>query len=213
MDIKKEDIRVIVINMHKDTHKFDRMQDMLRGQGFTHIEFIDAVDAEFIGDTQFNAISMSHEMAIKIATWYDFPFLILEDDCLINLEIPDVITVPDDAHAVYLGHSVAGVSSVPIIVDDPTFASITTNASIEQYSEDMYKINSMVGAHAILYLSEDFKKAAHAIAHAAYNKSINHDIMFAFLQLVYNVYGFSIPYFIQTSQYQLTKDVLRGTKD
>jgi hypothetical protein len=196
--------------MHKDVLKKERMLLMLDQIGINNITIIDAVDAEFISDTQFNAISMSHEMAIDVAIDYRGPVLILEDDCLLNNGLPGTLVIPDDADAVYLGHSAAGVSSIPVVIKDTTFADITGSASYSRHNDLMYRISSMVGAHAILYISDRFKVLANELTRYAYNKSINHDILFVMLQQMYNVYGYYNPYFVQTSQYQLSREFLNG---
>ena len=75
------------------------------------------------------------------------PVLILEDDVLLTEHFTDIIDVPDDADAIYLGTSAWGVKNNE---------SMFKNLNIKKYNDQFYKIEYMTTTHAILFLSEKF---------------------------------------------------------
>lgn len=125
----------------------------------------------------------------------DEPLLILEDDARLQKIIYQLENIPSDADAVYLGISAVGNGHFPF-----------NSASVEPY-ENVYKINSMRSAHAILYLTRRYKLA---IANAIQGKIC--DIEMANVQHKFNVYGFDNPIFIQNGtdiNAMLTKTTMR----
>ena len=57
----------------------------------------------------------------------------------------------------------------------------------------------MLGAHAILYINEDFVDLYKRVAYNGYLIEDYHDIGFAEVQKYYDVYAFDNPMFYQTS--------------
>jgi hypothetical protein len=68
----------------------------------------------------------------------------------------------------------------------------------EQYP-GLLQVYNMLGAHAILYLSEDYKNLCARISRHFYCISDHQDIGFAEVQKYFNVYAFDDPLFYQTS--------------
>ena len=116
----------------------------------------------------------------------DVPLLILEDDAKYIPEWynPILDNLPENADAVYLGISHG---------DGKYFA--------QDVGNNIAKIKGVYATHAILYLSEKYKKAVVDIAKEfVYNKHIPFDLGCATIQGYYNVYTPHLPYFYQADE-------------
>ena len=180
LDLRK--IPAIYINLDRDTEKNERMVKMLEECGF---ETIIRVEAYAFPDRHLAGCSLSHHVALNEL---DVPFIVFEDDCVIKNFTPE-IEVPDDADALYLGISSWGrmnSHSGPFV-------------QYEKIDNDILRVYNMLGAHAILYLNEDFVDLYKRIAYHGYCISDHMDIGFAEVQKYYDVYAFNKPMFCQTS--------------
>ena len=118
------------------------------------------------------------------------PFIVFEDDCRVKYFYP-ILEVPEYADAIYLGISSWGrmnSHSGPCVQYD-----------IEEQYPGLLRVYNMLGAHAILYLSEEYVNICSRVSHYFYLTSDHQDIGFAEVQKYYNVYAFDNPLFYQTS--------------
>lgn len=144
MKIDVRDIPAYFINIDEDIDKRKSAESVLGTLGFKNVTRIPGVTGfgQNIGNTmaQINAISTALDST-------DGPFIIFEDD--ISIKNPKtVIDVPDTADALYLGISKWGLYN--------GFGHI--HISIEEHSEDLYRIYNMLTTHGILYFNRDYAK-------------------------------------------------------
>jgi hypothetical protein len=84
-------------------------------------------------------------------------FIVFEDDAYPTEKFKNEIKVPDDADAIYLGVSPWGFRSNEDPKDPPLLGS-----SFEKVNgfPEIFKVNSTLSCHAILYINENYAKAA-----------------------------------------------------
>lgn len=180
MKIDIRNIPVFYINMEKDVEKRIAMETMLEKHGFNNVIRIPGVsDPEKyyrgLAETECNIFSQVDS----------YPFLVLEDDCLIN-SLNFVFDLPDDADGAYLG-----VDKHPSIVykDFPRYYHV---------KDDLYKVTNMVSSHAILYISKSMKEMFERICrYCAFTNPYHIDQYFASVQRFFNIYAFNDPQFYQ----------------
>lgn len=142
------------------------------------------------------ACAMGHGLAIEQAlSARPFkPFLILEDDALIEAGRPLSIEVPDDADACYLGISSFGSASN---------ASLYTHApSGILYSETraprLARVYNMLSTHAIFVLREEFARNwLRCAVEATIRRNCPVDVLLARTHPYYNTYALRSPMFYQ----------------
>ena len=188
IDLKKITTSYINLNRHED--KNEKMKQLGKDFGFvsyTRSEGIDKPNDPLSGcaSSHYNILSKSKGNTI-----------ILEDDCVIKNN-KSVIEVPDDADAVYLGLSEWGFRR-----DN----SKRENYIFTQHEEmnHIYRIDSMLATHAILYLNDDFMKVCTQVAKYSMDNSVHIDQGFARIQRYYNVYALANPIFYQSSNKEAT---------
>ena len=81
------------------------------------------------------------------------PSLVVEDDVKRTESYTNIIEVPDETDAVYLGISHWGMS----VGGEFSTLNGTTR---KPYNEDFLRISDMCSLHAVLYISEEYTKAA-----------------------------------------------------
>ena len=182
LDLRK--IPTIYINLDQDVEKNESMKTMLTECGF---ENIIRISASKFPDRHLAGCSFSHFNALRKI---EPPFIVFEDDCKVK-NFRSIIEIPEDSDAIYLGISSWGrmnSHSGPCVQYD-----------VEDQYEGLLHVYNMLGAHAILYLSEDYTNLCARISHHFYGISDHQDIGFAEVQKYYNVYAFDDPLFYQTS--------------
>lgn len=126
---------------------------------------------------------LSHIECIKKSLDYG-PTLVLEDDATITPAYKNTFEVPDDCDAVYLGVSTGS----------PGYVSC-------RYNDDFLRIGRMLAAHAILYVSERYKKAALEQAEKfVYGLKYPWDISPSTIQEHFLVLTPNLPYYIQSDE-------------
>lgn len=154
------------------------MQALL--SNFKHVKRINAVETGQF--TRSRAIAKSHEKALKSSE--EGPFIVLEDDC-IAYEYRSKIFVPQDADLVFLG--------------------LWENCQKDaQLSNGIFKVTAMVGAHAILYLSERSKEFMYEAFNTCYETGHWHDFHMMQKLNTINAYALNTPIFAQSSQRKST---------
>lgn len=182
MEIEFTKIPVYYINLDREEGKRKQTETMLKASGFINVQRISAIEhpqGRIVG------CARSHFEILKTAKP---PFIILEDDCALNKEIPVSLEIPDGADALYLGISHWGRylnHSGPYV-------------HIDKINSDIVRVYNMLAAHAILYISDHYVDICKRIAHHhGYAIHDHQDIGFAEIQKYYNVYCFDEPLFRQ----------------
>lgn len=182
MKLKLTDIPVYYINLDDQEEKRKRTETLLKQIGFKYVERFSAIRHErgrIIG------CARSHYEILNKATP---PFIILEDDCSLNKEVPEVIDVPDNADSLYLGISHWG----RYLNHSGPYVHTT------KVDDEVVRVHNMLATHAILYLSEQYVDICKRISHHYGYEVENHlDIGFAEVQRFYNVYCLDEPLFRQ----------------
>ena len=181
MNLDLRTVSAVYINLKKDVKKDFAMKALILDCGFKNTI---RVEAEYTPNS-LAGCSLSHYNALNEI---DPPFIVFEDDCVIKNFQPK-IEIPDDADAVYLGISSWGrmnAHSGPFVQHTPV-------------ADNLVRVHNMLGAHAILYLSDEYVSLCSKIAKHGYDTADHQDIGFADVQKYYNVYAFNDPMFYQTS--------------
>jgi len=183
MKINLLKIPVFYINMAKDIHKKEYMENRLKKFGFKNINRIDAVE-----DKQNGRVGLSKSQ-LKALSQVPAPFIILEDDADPK-NIVSEIEIPDDAHAVYLGNSQWGFMQ--------SHAGFYLKYKKVENMPNIYRIYNMLSSHAILYLDQEYvEMCKKTTRYCAYDYPMPMDVPFAMLQRFFNVYCLDKPAFIQ----------------
>lgn len=182
MKLNLIDIPVYYINLDEQEEKRKRTETMLKQIGFKFVERFSAIRHEagrIIG------CARSHYEILNRA---EVPFIILEDDCSLNKEVPQAIELPDNADALYLGISHWG----RYLNHSGPYVHTT------KISEDIVRVHNMLATHAILYLSQEYANMCKRISyHFGYEVENHLDIGFAEVHKFFNVYSFDEPLFRQ----------------
>lgn len=153
---------IYVINCESDAAKRESMRKQLSGLGLRY-EFVNAMECTpaRIG------IAVSH---LRILNSKDIktPFIVLEDDCVFNESFRYEFTIPTKTDALYLGISHFGL-------EKPGELSWGKSGQVRwtSYDDANLRVFNMLARHAVMYLSERFRRAAvialtDALAHRDY---------------------------------------------
>lgn len=198
MHIDIRTIPVIYINMDDAVEKGQRVHALLTDLGFTSITRVSGVPvSKELGFLKVVAVARAHATAMSIM---DPPFLIVEDDIQV-VDFRPVITIPDDTDAIFLGNMQAGYA-------ESDYLDYADVEPVDGY-DDLFKVNSMLSAHAILYLTPQYKAAALADAHASGFVEMNlaHDCYSARgTYRKHNVLMPGLPVFKQSGKYEAITD-------
>jgi len=126
---------------------------------------------------------LSHIACIEKSLNYG-PTLVLEDDACITHAYTSLLEVPDNCDAIYLGVSTGC----------PGYVS-------SRYNNNFLRIGRMLAAHAVIYVSERYKKAAlEAAKHFVYDLHFPWDISPSTIQENFLVLTPNLPYYIQSDE-------------
>ena len=182
MKLNLIDIPVYYINLDDQDEKRKRTEQMLKRIGFKFVERFSAIKHDagrIIG------CALSHYEILNRA---QVPFIILEDDCTLNKEVPEFIEVPDNADSLYLGISHWGRylnHSGPYV-------------HYSKVNDNIVRVHNMLATHAIVYISQEYANMCKRISyHFGYEVENHLDIGFAEIHKFFNVYSFDEPLFRQ----------------
>lgn len=182
MKLKLTDIPVYYINLDDQEEKRKRTETILKQIGFKFVERFSAIRHE---EGRIIGCARSHYEILNKAT---APFIILEDDCSLNKEVPEVIELPDNADALYLGISHWG----RYLNHSGPYVHTT------KVDDEIVRVHNMLATHAILYLSKEYVDICKRISyHYGYEVENHLDIGFAEIHRFYNVYCLDEPLFRQ----------------
>ena len=186
----KIDIREIpsyVINVESDTKRYTTSSRLLKLLGFENVHYVKAVEDRICG------CSKSHHKVLSDSS-IPTPFIVFEDDIILN-DIPDyIIDIPDDADALYLGASEWG-----------TFLNHCSGGIVhyDRVDDRIVKVHNMLATHAIMYITPTYRNL---VANISYRCGYHWpsvlggslDIAFAEIQKYFNVYALDTPLFKQS---------------
>lgn len=176
------EVPVFYINLDDEDEKRKRTEFMLKSLGFKNVVRFSAIRHE---KGRIIGCARSHYEILKNQ---NPPFIILEDDCSLNVEFSEQIEIPDNADCLYLGISHWGRylnHSGPYV-------------HCEKVNNEIVRVYNMLATHAIMYLTDSYVDVCKRIAYYYGYEIENHiDIGFAEIQKLYNVYAFDKPIFRQ----------------
>jgi hypothetical protein len=176
------EIPVAYINLDRDTEKKLKIETTLQALGFKNISRVAGV----VHPTGNRAgCSMAQHNALHE---FEPPFIIVEDDAT-PLNFKPIVSIPDDADAVYLGVSSWGRMnghSGPFV-------------QYESIDDNLFRVYNMLGTHAILYLDKEYVSVCKKVSYKQYQIEDYIDIGFTDVQKYYKVYSFDNPLFYQQS--------------
>jgi hypothetical protein len=200
------------INNSENKIRYNHIKSLLETNFSNHQCYhIEAI----IHKTKFNGITISHMVAIMKGMTIGKPFLVLEDDNILNNsyfneeELEKKIE-GKNIDAIYLGLSYWGDMNIKkkkilkdcmkldekiIIINNKIF--MKNGARGKDYDEYFFKISNMFGAHAILYLSIPYIIETLKYCILAVNENKPHDIYLPNLHRDYIVLGQKYPWFYQ----------------
>lgn len=208
---------VLYINLKKDKERNQSTKTILKELGFKKIKRIDAVNKEKIKDLRCPygcancqyyktvAISRSHIKALKYASRFNGPFLIVEDDIQLSEDFQTVFEIPQNADAFYACTSEGAIRSFsPDYVNrewmPPEFS--------PEISNGIHGLYNMTSATAIVYLSDRFKKVVQAACEESFIFGVPHDVLLTRSLKNFNVYISNVPVFWQKGLFFMTGNKL-----
>jgi len=127
------------------------------------------------------------------------PCLVLEDDVNFLFNYNQNLSAPENADAVYLGTS--GSFLTTEWMDRSPTKEIMFNGQIQAEEVEsfghLYKIKNMLSAHAILFISKEYKEICYNVLKYNMNLKFHPDCLLAELMNYYNVYAYKKPMFYQ----------------
>ena len=140
--------------------------------------------------------ALSHLRALRAAEG-QLPLLVLEDDVGAAEDCSHLLTVPDDADAIWLGASIFG--AMPIV----NYVGFAHTTLTEEAGHGLLRAHNLLSAHAILYLSERFRQAAiDVIMRCVIDLGRAPDCGLAMIQSDFNIYVERTPRFFQAADLQ-----------
>lgn len=176
------DIPIYYINLDEHEEKRKRTETMLKQIGFKFVERLPAIKHEA---GRIVGCARSHHAILNKA---EVPFIILEDDCTLNRDIPKTIEIPNDADSLYLGISHWG----RYLNHSGPYVHTT------KVNEYLVRVYNMLATHAIMYISKEYANICKRISYNFGYEIENHlDIGFAEIHKFFNVYSYDEPIFTQ----------------
>lgn len=226
---KFEDVVIFWINCSSNQRRFNHMEKLLeRYFPLNERHHVEAV----MYKPKYQGVTMAHTVALMKGLAIKKPFIILEDDVDIDGMNLDVGLLEEnvrkgDADAVYLGISGWAkpknrgiISSLMkngekvVRIKDKIF--FYKGAKGEYVDDYFFKIKEMYGAHAILYLKEDYVVRTLKYCIFAVGQNKPHDIYLPRLLRKSSVYGLCNSWFYQLAkiggQEKATKIYLSGVR-
>lgn len=186
MKINLSSVPLYYINLDRDVNRNKSIIDSMIRIGHTNFN---RISAELVSEAEImQGPGRSHLKAITTAEHSGIPFIILEDDVR-DINYRDIINVPDDADAVYLGIMLGHRDPMATPVDG---------------YPGVYRVKEPLGCHAIMYTSDRYLSVIKDICTTVGNGTdsgpgnLHTALGFAFLRVIrnYNVYAIN-PVFYQ----------------
>lgn len=148
MQIDLRKVKTVCISMQKSVNRRESIVRLMNRLGFQRWSFFDGIE----DSDPVVGCAKSHIAALKE---HDFsePLLLLEDDVDTTPHYEDILSIPRDTDALYLGYSWWAWSR-----DRATMSKLDTETCLQREGE-YYRISNMTSAHAVLYMSEAYADA------------------------------------------------------
>lgn len=180
MKINLKDLEIVYINLSTYVNRNQSMLNMFEHFGL-NASRVEGVAPEV--QPGYDVIADSHLKALNSSSAEQV--LILEDDCIPH-NYRDEIEVPNDADVVYLGiHCLKHYK--------------------QRVSSEVWKVSGMVGAHAILYLTQRGKDFLAEAVQLTKDEKYGFDVSLGSLQHKVNTYALNSPIWYQKDIPELTK--------
>lgn len=196
-----KEITIIWINDKNNEKRFKHMTKMLE-RNFPDNPKIH-VDAIYI-KPKYHGVTVAQSVALQQGLLTGKPFIVLEDDVNFNEDFNmDVLerVMELKPKVLYLGISTWGeirnvsMKDKYLIEDEKVLFRHGAHGKI--VDDDLIRIKSMFGAHAILYVSMKYVLKTLRICYASLMMDKPHDVLLPVLQRKYQVLGLRVPMFYQ----------------
>jgi hypothetical protein len=204
--INLKEVQIYLINLEEDHERRNAIYEWCSRLGFLNPIIVPGIRStpHSIG------LSEAHRNAIELGIESRKPFIVMEDDAFPNYEDESyIITIPEDAEAVYLGASRYGVDyDNPHTHKDP-------GALFHQVNPDelIFRVFNTLTTHAILYIDKEYSLSAMDVALKSFTTDVRPvDLAFASYLLQNHKVYFLKPFFYQNDpkkieQSESTKNV------
>jgi GR25 family glycosyltransferase involved in LPS biosynthesis len=192
MKIDLKNIKKICISLSSEIEKRTRFSKLMNTLEYKNWEYFDAIKT----NDPIEGCALS-QIEVLRKNLNDEPILILEDDVNSTEWCQNELTILDSLNtdAIYLGYSWWAWDA-----SRASMSTLPAKTKVIKTEDNFYKISNMTSAHAIVYITEQYKSAC-ADAAEEYLKNpngIKHcDVPYALLQNNYNVYATPKHYFYQ----------------
>lgn len=184
MKLDYRNVPTYYLNLDDEPHRIKKTEDSLRSSGIVTFTRCSAIKS----NVKKLGCSASHHKILgdfSIKT----PFMICEDDLIYTGINKFVYDLPEDADALYLGPT--QWSRYMDYIGPFLHYKLTD-------SPDVVRIYNMLMAHAVIYISDDYRKHCERIARLSMEGKYHIDQGFAEAQRIYNVYSVNHPVFSQS---------------
>lgn len=183
--------RTVALNLPEDARRRESVTQVCADAGL-NLALVDGVRAS-PGRT---GCALSHLRALR-AYAEARPLLVLEDDVRLTEDFRPEIRYPADADALYLGISNYGA------IEPVDYTGFTNLVLADDVDGQWVRVFNLLGAHAILYLSDRFRAAAmESIVESLADLDWAHDRGLARIQGRFKVYALRRPMFYQAADLQ-----------
>lgn len=184
MKINIRDLNTYYINLDSKEDRRQSTEYTLNRLNFTSVTRVSGVVYE---DGKVGCARSQHKVLSDSSI--QTPFLLMEDDCVFTGITDFEYEVPDDADALFIGNSQWARYlnfSGPFL-------------HYRQIDDKIVKVYNMLAAHAVIYLTEEFRQVCSRISKYCGYQLLDHmDNGYAEVQKYYNVYALNNPIFKQS---------------
>jgi len=176
-----------------------RMDQMMNRLGYKHTKINACLHKHMDGILFQNGNTKSYIAALIFAISNDNPCIVFEDDANTTIWYRDIVEVPDDADALWIGTSCFGLVKPwrQMSICDNIFTTIPT--FVGDFG-DVYKVENMLSAHAIVFISRRYKVEMINYLKYCINEAMAPDIIFAETMKNFNIYACKEPLFFQNDK-------------
>jgi hypothetical protein len=184
MKINIRDLNTYYINLDDKEDKRQSTEYTLNRLNFTSVTRVSAIIHE---DGKVGCARSQHKVLSDSSI--QTPFLLMEDDCVFTGINDFGYEIPDDADALFIGNSQWARYlnfSGPFL-------------HYRQIDDKIVQVYNMLAAHAVIYLTEEFRQVCSRISKYCGYQLLDHmDNGYAEVQKYYNVYALNTPIFKQS---------------
>ncbi len=197
LDLKNIKVYLVSPGTGKYRERVNIVFQRLVDAGYTNIEFFRSIPAEngSISLTKTNIAIFKKEML------NDYPFMIVEDDCKEYFKPKDmIVTIPDDADALYLGVSMW-------VYPHPYETLLKSGYYIREHNQTDHididdtvtRIRGMTSTHAVIYFNREYMRKFINMAEPIVTRLLSLDLVFSIIQYNSTVYALKMPMYYQDS--------------